>query len=340
MVGRHLSTCQSFGMLVAAKLVVLRRSFIRGFSTKVHPPEAAAAAASTVSASTSPVIALKDRSLSSQLFSDVTTNLSPSIKRKLAAPKLFGMPHHPLSQLKREIESFLQSQHYNHFAIVDSLDNPIVTVRQNFDELLIGPDHPGRAATDTYYVNKDHVLRTHTSAHQSEVLGSKRSNAYLISADVYRRDEIDTTHYPVFHQMEGIYTFSRSNLEAETVTRTSSLSSSQTPTHFSSSSTLAKVNNNIQNIPMKSGDVQSCHTLQEAMLVGDHLKYTLEGLVRHLFSHEKNLEIRWIDAYFPFTSPSWEMEVLYQGKWLELFGCGVMRQSILDKTGRSIYEEV
>ena len=46
------------------------------------------------------------------------------------------------------------------------------------------------------------MLRCHTSAHQAETL-RKGQRAFLITGDVYRRDSIDQSHYPVFHQMEG-----------------------------------------------------------------------------------------------------------------------------------------
>lgn len=46
------------------------------------------------------------------------------------------------------------------------------------------------------------VLRCHTSAHQAETL-RQGQRAFLITGDVYRRDSIDQSHYPVFHQMEG-----------------------------------------------------------------------------------------------------------------------------------------
>jgi phenylalanyl-tRNA synthetase alpha chain len=40
------------------------------------------------------------------------------------------------------------------------------------------------------------------------------------------------------------------------------------------------------------------------------------------------LRVRWVEAYFPFTSPSWELEVFYQGDWLEVLGCGVSKQEL------------
>lgn len=41
------------------------------------------------------------------------------------------------------------------------------------------------------------------------------------------------------------------------------------------------------------------------------------------------ISYRWIESYFPFTHPSWEMEIHYNDKWMELLGCGVMRHEIL-----------
>ncbi|KAI8919050.1 hypothetical protein DFJ77DRAFT_452883 [Powellomyces hirtus] len=235
---------------------------------------------------------------------DKNTNVTTTITAKTAR-LLHRQPNHPINILKRRIEA-----HFENYKVVDSM-NPAVTTQQNFDSLLFTADHPGRAPTDTYYINSNTVLRTHTSAHQSEVLKTREAEGYLLTADVYRRDEIDVSHYPVFHQMEGLRTFDRKNLEAEAAVNVAGTSIK--------GAVLSETN-----------PVQLAHTTREAELVDQHLRHSLEGMVRDLFREEKDLEIRWIEAYFPFTSPSWEMEVLYRGSWLELLGCGVIQQKIMD----------
>ncbi|KAL2926574.1 Phenylalanine--tRNA ligase chloroplastic/mitochondrial [Bienertia sinuspersici] len=61
------------------------------------------------------------------------------------------------------------------------------------------------------------------------------------------------------------------------------------------------------------------------------LKTCLEGLARHLFGA---VEMRWVDTYFPFTSPSFELEIFFQEKWLEVLGCGVMEREILKRSDK------
>lgn len=58
-----------------------------------------------------------------------------------------------------------------------------------------------------------------------------------------------------------------------------------------------------------------------------NLKETLTGLVQHLFG--RDTETRWTECYFPFTHPSFELEIKFQGEWLEVLGSGMMRQAIL-----------
>ena len=78
----------------------------------------------------------------------------------------------------------------------------------NFDALNFAPDHPARAMQDTFFVEpvESHLLlRTHTSPVQIRSLLSRELPVYVIAPGrVYRTDELDATHTPVFMQVEGI----------------------------------------------------------------------------------------------------------------------------------------
>lgn len=78
----------------------------------------------------------------------------------------------------------------------------------NFDALNISPDHPARSEHDTFFVESvesGKVLRTQTSPVQIRALLSRRLPVYVISpGKVFRTDELDATHTPVFHQVEGL----------------------------------------------------------------------------------------------------------------------------------------
>jgi phenylalanyl-tRNA synthetase alpha chain len=77
--------------------------------------------------------------------------------------------------------------------------------------VLIPKDHVSRDRKDNYYINEDMLLRAHTSAHQVELL-RKEESVFLCCGDVYRRDTMDRSHYPIFHQMEGVRLFSEEEL--------------------------------------------------------------------------------------------------------------------------------
>ena len=87
------------------------------------------------------------------------------------------------------------------------------TEANNFDGLNIPADHPARGSADTFYFQKypDLLLRTHTSPVQVRVLkklapiiAQKGGIRFLAPGRVYRKDEIDPTHSPMFHQVEGM----------------------------------------------------------------------------------------------------------------------------------------
>jgi phenylalanyl-tRNA synthetase alpha chain len=117
-----------------------------------------------------------------------------------------GTPHeigsiHPLTQmLERAIEIFRRMG----FALADGPD--IEDEWHCFDALNTPPEHPARNEQDTFYLPDGRLLRTHTSTVQIRAMQAAPPPLRVISPGAaYRRDELDATHSPQFHQIEGLY---------------------------------------------------------------------------------------------------------------------------------------
>lgn len=142
---------------------------------------------------------------------DDYSNLTRKVLSKVGR-NLHNQPQHPLWLLKERVKQHFYAQYPGRagtplFSVYDDL-SPVVTTWQNFDSLLIPADHPSRKKGDNYFLNATHMLRAHTSAHQWDLLRAGL-DAFLVVGDVYRRDQIDAQHYPVFHQLETVRLFSR-----------------------------------------------------------------------------------------------------------------------------------
>ncbi|KAK5324382.1 phenylalanyl-tRNA synthetase alpha subunit, mitochondrial [Exophiala xenobiotica] len=275
--------------------------------------------------------------------SDQTTNVTDTIL-ELVGRKLYDTPNHPIAITRKLIESVFPPPVYkNHIATY-----PVVSTKDNFDVLGFPEDHPGRSRTDTYYVDSKTVLRTHTSAHQHSAfqhIADHEENGYTICADVYRRDSIDRSHFPVFHQMEGARTW---QLPPKNHYKETRLQQQQRRAQMIRGSIDAMPKHGLEIIDEAgpyndhTNPIQIQHDPDDSQLVVEHLKRSLEQLVQKVFTaaqearpdqKQEQLKVRWIEAYFPFTSPSFELEVFWQGEWLELLGSGVVQQSILNHAG-------
>lgn len=108
---------------------------------------------------------------------------------------------HPINQTRDHILEILASFGF------ETIDGPEVeTEKFNFDLLNIKKSHPARQMHDTFYLdNMTNLLRTHTSPVQIRGMLNQQPPIALISGGkVYRKDD-DSTHLPMFHQIEGIY---------------------------------------------------------------------------------------------------------------------------------------
>lgn len=113
--------------------------------------------------------------------------------------KLGGI--HPINLVKRKVVDFFTTMG---FIVADSPE--IETDYYNFEALNIPSDHPAREMQDTFYVIPEKiVLRTQTSAGQIRTMEKCKPPIKMINVGrVYRSDDVDATHSPVFHQIEGL----------------------------------------------------------------------------------------------------------------------------------------
>ena len=207
------------------------------------------------------------------------SNIPPLVRSKIWS-NLHLQKDHPIRIVNDRIHHFFRERFPGRFQNFDHL-NPFVTPQQNFDDLNIPDSHPSRLPSDSYYESPSRLLRTHTSAHQAELLRAGADN-FLVSGPCFRRDTVDASHYPVFHQMEGVRLF----------------------------------------------EAASRRTADD---IGQDLKRVLGDMYRHVLGPD--IQLRWREDYFPFTNPSWELEVQTsaEGDWLEMLGCGVVHPRVLAK---------
>lgn len=145
-----------------------------------------------------------------QLIAEKTAQLSAEkINRQLAAEKIdITLPgkkdllghEHPLNLVLREMEHIFVGMGF------EVIEGPEVELDYyNFEALNIPADHPARDTQDTFYVTDNVLLRTQTSPVQIRTMEKQKPPIRMISPGrVFRSDQPDATHSPMFHQVEGL----------------------------------------------------------------------------------------------------------------------------------------
>jgi phenylalanyl-tRNA synthetase alpha chain len=107
---------------------------------------------------------------------------------------------HLITQIRREVEDVFAGLGYQ---VVDG--DEVEDTWHLFDALNMPPGHVTRSPLHTLFLNGDIVLRTETSPSQIRVMEAQDPPVYIVSLGrVYRRDTPDSTHVPIFHQVEGL----------------------------------------------------------------------------------------------------------------------------------------
>jgi phenylalanyl-tRNA synthetase alpha chain len=107
---------------------------------------------------------------------------------------------HPSTLVRRDVEDIFLGLGYE---IVDGRE--VETTRYNFDALGFPEWHPARSPRASLFLDDQTLLRTETSPAQIHKMEERLPPIYMVSIGrVYRRDTIDATHFPIFHQFEGL----------------------------------------------------------------------------------------------------------------------------------------
>jgi phenylalanyl-tRNA synthetase alpha chain len=127
------------------------------------------------------------------------SNITPNILEKIGRD-LHKTANHPICIVKNKIFDY-----FNDLPRID-IDSPYISTEYNFDKLLVPKNHPCRSKQNTFYKDNETILRTHMTGYLPVLGKSKTGNSqlkYIICGDVYRKDAIDATHYPIFYQIDA-----------------------------------------------------------------------------------------------------------------------------------------
>ena len=178
---------------------------------------------------------------------------------------------HPLTLVTEEVTGIFARLG---FAVAEGPE--VETDENNFTKLNTHPDHPARDLHDTLYLSDRVLLRSHTSPVQIRVMERvKPPLRFVFPGRCFRRDPVDASHSPFFHQIEGL--------------------------------------------------------LVDRHIQFSRLKGVLEAFLREFLG--RDLKIKFLPSYFPFTEPSAEVLVEWKGGWLEILGCGMVHTRVLKNVG-------
>ena len=221
------------------------------------------------------------------------------MKRYFAMPDLSRTPTSPLYEIITKAREIPVLKNFDNVVIPE-----IVPADVSFDLFDFAPDHPARSKSDTYYADDTHILRTHDTVmwyyytqlpEIKEKIAQKKPLGVICYGKVYRKDEIDRKHMNIFHQFGGWY--------------------------------------------LAPADTMP--------LTIDHLRDALSQIVKGLFG--ESAHYRFLDDTFPYTDPSLQVEVWIGpgeptttssdepgpdgGRWIEILGGGMTKQSVFKKFG-------
>ncbi|WGH26147.1 MAG: phenylalanine--tRNA ligase subunit alpha [Candidatus Shikimatogenerans bostrichidophilus] len=167
------------------------------------------------------------------------------------------------------IDKIINILFYLNFKLVNNKE--IENDWNNFTALNFTKYHPSREMQDTFFINKNFLLRTHTSSIQIRYMSKNKPPIKIFTfGKVFRNETINKSSFNMFHQIEILYVYK-----------------------------------NVSIIDLKN---------------------IILFLIKNLFNNK--IKYRYRISYFPFTNPSFEVDIFYNKKWIEIIGCGLVNKKI------------
>lgn len=158
-------------------------------------------------------------------------------------------------------------------------------------------------------------------------LGFKFMHAPEMDDDYYNFTSLNISEYHPARSMHDTFYLENGKLLR---THTSNIQAriKSFPCRIASIGKVYRSDNDATHIPMFHQ--VECFVVEENVNL-QHMKYTIEYLLNNFF--DRAIDIRLRSSYFPFTIPSFEIDILMNGKWLEILGCGMIHRNIINKNG-------
>ncbi len=227
-----------------------------------------------------------DMSEQERLYAELNAKSDPESKRLqryIAIPDLSKKEGSPVKAITERVINLPSLKN------LDLIETPeVITPEIVFDLFNFPKDHPARTASDSYFIDENHILRPHTSLmwkyyldipEVRERLEKHGSVGVLSYGKCYRRDEIDWQHYNILHQIDGFFV----------------------------------IRKDIKTLDQKD---------LEAILIE-----VCEAL------YGKDVKYKFIVDHFPYTDPSVEMNIEWDGQLIEILGAGIAHPNVIRNLG-------
>ncbi|MCX6792697.1 MAG: hypothetical protein NTY12_01600 [Candidatus Falkowbacteria bacterium] len=227
-----------------------------------------------------------DMSEQERMFAELdkkTDAESQRLKRYIAMPDLSKQDGSPVKIVTERVLNLPSLKN------LDVIETPeVITPEVVFDLFNFPKDHPARSASDSYFLDENHVLRPHTSLMWKyyldipeirERLETNGSIGVLSFGKCYRRDEIDWQHSNILHQIDGFFVI-RKDIKV------------------------------LEQADLEAILIEVCEAL-----------------------YGKDVKYKFIVDHFPYTDPSVEMNIEWDGQLIEILGAGIAHPNVIKNLG-------